>query len=138
MIKLTYTSVANHALSDAELETLLKQSRSNNADLDITGMMLYDRGRFVQMLEGKPEQVEELYNKICMDDRNSEHIVLEKSSVDNRVFDGWTMAFKRVTEQDRKSIDGYDDFYDNLSQGSTLSDPAANVARIMNAYIELL
>jgi hypothetical protein len=39
----------------------LEQSRENNLRLDVTGMLLYKGGNFMQMLEGEKDAVLGLY-----------------------------------------------------------------------------
>lgn len=53
MYHLIYTSYAIEPFDEAKLIELLKKARENNRLLDITGMLLYVNGKFMQVLEGK-------------------------------------------------------------------------------------
>ena len=53
--QLIYTSDAAEGLTDADLGCILATSQRNNAEMGLTGMLLYGRGRFIQVLEGPPD-----------------------------------------------------------------------------------
>ena len=57
-------SAASHLLTKAELRDMLEEYRRINADLDITGMLLYKEGTFLEVLEGKHEAVMKVINLI--------------------------------------------------------------------------
>ena len=47
---LVYVSLANQEMSESHLEDLLKKARIKNETLNITGMLLYRDGFFMQAL----------------------------------------------------------------------------------------
>ena len=53
MFYTVYVSSAVDLFSDEELLKLLDVSRKNNQALDVTGMLLYKGGNFMQFLEGE-------------------------------------------------------------------------------------
>ena len=55
MICLIYASSATKAMSQDELKALLAKARTNNQRDNITGMLLYNDGNFLQVLEGEAE-----------------------------------------------------------------------------------
>lgn len=52
---LTYKSRAAYSPSPADLEDLVHKARLRNRSLGVTGMLLYENGKFLQTLEGPPE-----------------------------------------------------------------------------------
>ena len=68
---LVYISSATWLMSDEELAALLMECRTNNERLQVTGMLLYKEGNFIQVLEGEQETVEQLYIKIRADVRHT-------------------------------------------------------------------
>ncbi|HTK17967.1 MAG TPA: BLUF domain-containing protein, partial [Mucilaginibacter sp.] len=50
---LIYISTATKLMPDEELYFLLEQSRRDNEQYDITGMLLYMQSRFLNKLEGR-------------------------------------------------------------------------------------
>ena len=61
---LVYISSARRLFTTEELRDLLAVSRRNNAREDVTGMMLYRGGSFMQVLEGPQDAVLDLYQRI--------------------------------------------------------------------------
>ncbi len=53
LVSVSYVSTATEPFDDARLAELLAQSRRSNHEHDLTGMLLYRRGRFFQVLKGR-------------------------------------------------------------------------------------
>ncbi len=76
----------------AGLAAILKQARSANAELGITGaLMLYDDW-FAQVLEGPQAAVEALYARIKADTRHDGVRLNEAGPAQKRLFGKWAMA----------------------------------------------
>ncbi len=89
MFNLLFSSNSFRTLSHDDLFLLLSQSRKNNQKLNVTGILLYSCRRFVQLLEGEEQVVQELYSKIKTDIRHKD-IQLEFSNAgDWRKFQQW-------------------------------------------------
>lgn len=96
MFQLVYSSKASGtftASGDNEIENIVNASISNNQKLGITGVLLFQGTEFVQILEGKKDDVLALYGKICNDERHSAAKILMSREVPNRTFPFWNMAF---------------------------------------------
>lgn len=52
MIQLIYVSTANHLLSELEIRQILDSSIRHNTPQEVTGLLLYSDGSFMQVLEG--------------------------------------------------------------------------------------
>ena len=61
LMHLVYVSCATRDFSDDELRFLLKQSRDKNLRQNVTGMLLYAKDTFFQVLEGNASDVYEIY-----------------------------------------------------------------------------
>jgi hypothetical protein len=90
--RVTYISRALTA-SRAELDAILAVARRNNAAMRVTGAMMLTNKHFAQVLEGPPDAVEEIFERIQMDERHTAVAVLEVANVTARAFDAWTMGF---------------------------------------------
>jgi Sensors of blue-light using FAD len=90
---LIYQSTAVTPFSAAELERLLNQSRPHNTAAGITGILLYDGSRFMQVLEGSPEAVAATFGRIRNDCRHTEVQVLADGPIGRRQFEDWLMSF---------------------------------------------
>jgi hypothetical protein len=64
MLSIFYASAAVRLLSESEIVELLEVSQTNNAREGVTGMLLYNNGNFIQVIEGPDTAVLSLYDKI--------------------------------------------------------------------------
>lgn len=107
---LVYVSVATEEMSDDELQVLLKYARINNERQNITGLLLYRDGFFVQALEGDENKIDALFAKIKVDRRHCRVTLLYKRPITHRAFPDWRMGFSRMPEKALEQLDGYSDF----------------------------
>ena len=91
-----YHSVATQPLREAELQALLEQTRSHNAQHQLTGILLYSDGRFVQLLEGPEPAVRALYPRIQQDRRHTQVVTVSEGPGPHRRFADWSMGLGRV------------------------------------------
>ena len=94
--KIIYASRASRALAAAELESLLRVCNNNNRALDVTGLLVYCDGSFLQLLEGEGEGLDGLYDRIRVDDRHDGLRLLTRGALTRRRFAEWSMAFEHV------------------------------------------
>jgi hypothetical protein len=94
MRQLLYVSRTPGELSPFELDRILTASRTNNAMLGITGLLVHIDGGFLQMLEGEERAVRELYARIATDRRHSDiRLLLDREWP--QAFGDWSMGFER-------------------------------------------
>jgi hypothetical protein len=93
VIQLVYASAATSAFTPEALRELLHRARATNTSLDVSGMLLHLDGSFLQVLEGEPAVVNELYAKIARDRRHARVITLVTRSIAERNFPDWSMGF---------------------------------------------
>ncbi len=91
-----YVSSATRLMTPTELAELLRQARENNEREEITGMLLYNDGNFMQVFEGEEERATRLHNKILLDRRHKNIITLLTETLEERQFGDWLMAFQNV------------------------------------------
>ncbi|WP_037320227.1 BLUF domain-containing protein [Salegentibacter sp. Hel_I_6] len=106
---LVYVSRQSHVISDKDLKELLSTSRRNNREITITGILIYFQGSFIQYIEGKEENVDFLYSKIAKDQRHQSVTELDSGFNAERAFSDWSMAFKKLQNDEAASILGHQD-----------------------------
>lgn len=134
MYLLVYVSSAVNLFSEQELADLLEKSRCNNQVVDITGMLLYKDGNFMQFLEGPKEKVLELVQKIKGDPRHRGLIVLLQEEQEGREFNEWAMAFKKLEGKEANfDVAGYSEFLDlPLTSEQFLLNPSKALKLLLN------
>ena len=104
---LVYLSSARQLYTTSDLSDILKKSRLNNTNKNITGLLLYHDGSILQILEGDEESVMDVYHKIEQDDRHYNVLQLVTGTSEERNFPDWSMGFKTVTDEEWSEISGY-------------------------------
>jgi signal transduction histidine kinase len=110
-----YASLSASGFEEQELPQLLTRARSANALHGITGMLLYIRGTFFQVLEGEAADVDAMYQKILRDPRHTQVRQIVREPIAARNFAEWTMAFDTVDPVDAGGMIGDTDFFSDSS-----------------------
>ncbi len=134
MFFLTYASTATRGLSKADLNELLAQCRKNNAELGITGMLLYKGGNFMQVLEGEESTVRSLYAKIGSDPRHKGEILLQQGTLEERQFPGWSMGYRDLESQEARSIPGYSELLNTPLTGREFSTDPVRAQKLLLSF----
>jgi len=101
LIHIIYVSTAKIVISEKVLHALIQKSRINNALRDVTGLLLSSEGEFFQVLEGEQSVVERLFEKIKLDPRHSNVILIIKEPIAKRDFEYLNMELAESTAQER-------------------------------------
>ena len=104
---IVYVSTAKKLLEDEELLDLLTVARVNNKTNNITGMLLYSQGTFMQVIEGEKADVERTFKAIELDLRHKNIIKLITGTIDKRNFPDWNMAFASVDNHTLREFEGF-------------------------------
>ena len=136
LYSLVYVSLATKPMSDEELKVLLQVCRTNNAKLDITGMLLYRDGFFIQALEGEEQPVEDLFAKINDDPRHTNVLVVHRGDIttEGRTFGEWAMGFNKVKLDEAKQIPGFTDFLNAPQNNGFFSSNPDRAHRLLQAF----
>ena len=94
-----YVSTATCPLSSEQLRDLLNASRQRNKRLGLTGLLLYARNRFIQVLEGPEEAVKEVIGSIRRDYRHKNMDILRYEKKEARNFPDWRMGFRNFIDE---------------------------------------
>jgi|GEM_PF-2372811 len=91
-----YTSRYRGLDPEADLASIAAAATRNNPALSLTGVLLYDAGRFVQVIEGPREGVWALQRRLLADPRHSDLAELFEVDCPERTFHQWQMKAYRV------------------------------------------
>lgn len=105
-----YISTASHDFSDHQLKELLLESRKNNEQKGITGMLIHFDGNFIQYIEGDKYAVTNLFESIKTDIRHRSVYKITSGITRERKFQKWSMAFENIGIRDAKKIPGFKPF----------------------------
>jgi hypothetical protein len=99
---LLYISEQSRLFSDSDVERILNISSVNNHELALTGILIKNGNFFIQLLEGKQETVNQLYQKISLDPRHTRIKTLMTFSDSTRMFPQWSMGYVEGTKDNLK------------------------------------
>jgi Sensors of blue-light using FAD len=92
LVRLMYASRAADKISPEALNAILRKSTANNPAIGVTGVLCSSGSIFLQVLEGGRSQVSALYNKITLDPRHHDVVLLSYEEISERSFAGWAMG----------------------------------------------
>lgn len=102
LYEVIYLSTRSDALTDQVIvDDIVLPSGIKNRHLDITGCLWFSDQRFLQILEGPREAVEQVYEAIMADDRHHTIVTISSSPVVQRSFSRWGMRALRGDEQNQ-------------------------------------
>lgn len=136
MERLLYVSKEVQHFDLMDLTILLRQAQAANAALDITGVLLYHEGMFIQMLEGPADAIELTMARIALDRRHNAITYLASGSTEGeRVFPHWRMGFFHMSAIESLVEDGLvPNKEDEMSRLLAAADQADMAVSILNTF----
>ena len=125
LYQLAYVSSATALFRTADLVSMLEQARELNARDDLTGLLLYRDGAFIQVLEGERERVHAAYERISADPRHTRVTTLIDAPAARREFPDWRMGFFALDDPAvlaRPDVSGF--LTEPLSHESFVKEPS--------------
>jgi hypothetical protein len=98
LVRCLYASRPVQPLTASFVDTILAQSRKNNPDIGVTGLLCVSDDLFIQVLEGGRDEVCDLFNAIVRDERHQQVRLLVFEEISERQFGNWTMAQVNMTK----------------------------------------
>jgi len=138
LYELLYMSLANWEMSQEDLEGILAEARPFNADRGITGMLVYHRREFMQVIEGEKREILSLYERIERDSRHSRLRILIQGPIEARGFANWTMQFVNAKDVDPDLLPGYRDIWTEGFSASDLTEEPTKAKRLLELSRDLL
>jgi hypothetical protein len=133
LIQLIYASAAAKPFTAAELRELLRLARIKNERLNITGMLLYHRGSFLQVLEGPVSAVNPLLDTIEKDKRHDKVMLLLRREIEARNFADWKMGFVDLSARSQ-ALPGFRDYFKSHSSFLELLGEPKTVERVLDGF----
>ncbi len=91
MYRLIYKSKSIQEIDWQTVEDILHASEKGNEEHEISGLLLSTNTHFLQIIEGKYEDVNDIFMKIAKDERHNQIKLICFEVIDARLFSGWGM-----------------------------------------------
>jgi len=111
------------------LQAIIGRSIQNNRLVDVTGLLLYRRGWFLQALEGRSDCVRQTFERIRLDPRHTAVHVISDEAAERRAFADWNMVATPLEALTPEGMDGLDP--DDVTPPARLAP--ATALRLMQA-----
>lgn len=92
LVRIFYVSEISPGCIELDMQVLLGQAQVRNRCLDVTGMLAKSDGHFCQVLEGRPDAVDQVMDRVRRDRRHTRIRVPLEQPCEKRLFDGWAMG----------------------------------------------
>ncbi len=94
--QLVYVSNRKPTCTQSEIDNILASCKKNNPSLNITGVLLYSDSKFIQLVEGDAKVIMSLYDKIKLDTRHSNPMMISYGPIKEKSFPSWHMGTKKI------------------------------------------
>lgn len=94
---LAYTSLASIDISANELQAIHHTALQLNPLDGITGLLVFNGSRFLQILEGTEPAVHDLVERLRRDRRHSGLEIRTEGKIERRSFPNWSMELVKVS-----------------------------------------
>lgn len=117
MIRLTYISSIGKGASAKDIRAIGTVSEKNNAQDDLTGVLMCFKGVFYQIIEGEEEPLYRCFDRIKADPRHTDLFVLNiERDIPERVYTEWKMKTVFLDSEDYPLIMPIRNLLDSLTQ----------------------
>ncbi len=120
--QLLYRSRASRSMTMQELRELLLQARERNAAEEVTGLLVHDRDRFIQWLEGPGDNLERIWSSIQKDARHYEVERIYVPRLKQRMFKDWDMQLGHDGESGVQDLAAEDNFEELTLPAKAMQD----------------
>eukprot|EP01012_Entosiphon_sulcatum_P006782 TRINITY_DN13277_c0_g1_i1.p1 TRINITY_DN13277_c0_g1~~TRINITY_DN13277_c0_g1_i1.p1 ORF type:complete len:365 (-),score=45.39 TRINITY_DN13277_c0_g1_i1:1041-2135(-) len=96
LVRLMYVSRALVEIPKEVLTAMAQGFARRNAELGITGFLIYSPPLFFQTIEGRDEDIMYLYAKISRDPRHCDCAIIQKTPAFHRLYSNWHMKDSHI------------------------------------------
>lgn len=94
---LAYTSLASLDLASDDLEAIHQTALKLNALDGLSGILVFNGTRFLQIVEGAEVAIDQLVDRLRRDRRHSALEIRAESKIESRSFPSWSMELVKVS-----------------------------------------
>jgi hypothetical protein len=96
--QLIYVSTPKVEVTKEFITNILDKALNRNYSLQISGLLVYYHGEFMQLIEGDKKALDELFNIIRNDPRHGDFRILREAESPERCMPTWAMGFTMLNQ----------------------------------------
>lgn len=93
LTRLIYASTISDTFTVDDIKPIMESAKKNNPDAGLTGLLYFNRRYFLQCIEGSRTEINRTYNKILLDNRHKDLMILSYQEIVERQFANWQMGY---------------------------------------------
>jgi adenylate cyclase len=97
--RIKYVSEFAETLTHQDIKQIVRQASENNAEEDITGILIASGRIFFQVIEGPTNAIDALYSRILSDERHTNVLLLNSEWGVTRIFPDWALKHVDVNAE---------------------------------------
>ena len=101
--QLIYASTATVKMDFSQVKDISSRASRNNERYGISGLLVYGGGYFLQILEGRQKEINELYFKVAGDERHKNICLLDYENIAIQRYGKWAMGCLVLEGNDKVS-----------------------------------
>ncbi|MBR7617948.1 BLUF domain-containing protein [Phenylobacterium sp. 20VBR1] len=129
-----YLSTSRELLTTLAVTALVAQASHANKTRQVTGMLCYHDGTFLQFIEGARSSLDELMGKIRRDERHTGIIQVHDKPIEARLFPQWSMSLVRTSRLNPAQLAGFQDLRTLDVRAPGAPSHAARVADFLEPF----
>lgn len=128
-------SIPSRSFSPDDIQELLQKTKQSNKEKGVTGILLYKKTNFMQVLEGEESVLKDLYAKISVDPRHHHVTMLTNERISKREFPDWSMAFRDLNNESQEISKEFSDLLNLESRNVDLSLYSQRVRSFLKIFM---
>ena len=96
VFQLFYVSNASATFKESDINDIITIAQEKNKQNNLSGVLMFRAGTFLQLLEGDKADVLDLYQKLHFDNRHTNLLSIFERETDKRLFQNWSMGYCEV------------------------------------------
>ena len=118
---------------------ILASARRRNGEAGVTGVLIYNQRKFIQLLEGPPEGLAAIYDGYIQSDPRHRRIqVVSQGAIGRRSFGAWSMGYAESTATTSRLPPSLDKvIYQLMSEEAQKGPLSPGVQGLLSLYKQL-
>ena len=136
LVRLIYHSKSTNQLSATDIAKLQQQAIDFNKKNDITGVLVHDGKRFLQLLEGDKNIINDLYVRIVNDSRHTQVSLIYYDDLDGCRFTEWSMGVAYMPVSQKTIVESkYGGFFPHMFKANEAMQYLCKVREFTAEYM---
>ena len=131
--RIIYTSRSTKQFNKRNLLDLLHDSRAFNTMDNISGVLMHKNGLFLQIIEGKSKDLEDLIERLHRDTRHNNLKIIDDQLVEDRIFANWSMGCADFDDPTLSLIPG---IRTDLSDPTVINNLITNLPELVTLLLQ--